>query len=54
MSDTSKRIELGSHAFFKLGAETAIPNDGIDESATAAQKINEIIARLEDRGVTKA
>ena len=54
MSDTSKRMELGAHAFFQLGTETAIPNEGIAESATATQKINEIIARLEDRGVTKA
>lgn len=28
MSDTSKRIELGSHTFFQLGTETVIPNDG--------------------------
>lgn len=54
MSDTSKRMELGTHAFFQLGAETVIPNEDNAESATAAQKINEIIARLEDRGVTKA
>ena len=54
MSDTSKRIELGTHTFFQLGAQTVIPNDGNAELATAAQKINESIARLEDRGVTKA
>ena len=54
MSDTSKRIELGAHAFFQLGAQTVIPNDGNAELATAVQKINGSIARLEDRGVTKA
>lgn len=28
MSDTSKRIQLGSNTFFQVGTETVIPNDG--------------------------
>ena len=49
MSDTSKRMELGAHAFFQLGTETAIPNEGNAELATAAQKINEIGMELSEK-----